>query len=101
LSICSSAEATGVGPASSILPDGPSRIRFPDLRTGISPGPRWPSQREPSEPPRYCARVRKLTVEQELAIRGHAATKSLRALAAEFGVSHETIRAVVRQGTAA
>ena len=38
---------------------------------------------------------RKLTVEQHAAIRALAATKSLRSLAADFGVSHETIRAVL------
>ena len=42
-------------------------------------------------------RQRKLTVEQEIAIRAVAATKSLRSLAADFGVSHATVRAVLRQ----
>ncbi len=42
-------------------------------------------------------RRRKLSSEQEAAIRALAQTRSLRVLAAEFGVSHETIRAVVRE----
>jgi lambda repressor-like predicted transcriptional regulator len=45
--------------------------------------------------PRYCTRARKLTCEQEAKIRSLSATKSLRALAVEFGVSHETIRTVL------
>jgi hypothetical protein len=48
-----------------------------------------------SEGPRYHLRTRKLTSEQELAIRAMAKTKSLRSLAAEYGVSHETIRTVL------
>jgi hypothetical protein len=43
------------------------------------------------------ALARKLTAEQEAAIRSLVGTESLRSLAADFGVSHETIRAVVRQ----
>jgi hypothetical protein len=46
--------------------------------------------------PRYLSRPRKLTSEQEAAIRALAPAKSLRSLAAAFGVSHETIRVVVR-----
>ena len=51
------------------------------------------SRRAASQSPRR----RKLTVEQECAVRLLAATKSLRALAAEFGVSHETVRTVYRR----
>jgi DNA-binding GntR family transcriptional regulator len=47
------------------------------------------------EIPRYRARARKLTPDQETSIRAFGTTKSLRALAAEFGVSHETVRAVL------
>ena len=47
-----------------------------------------------SEGPRYHLRARKLTTEQESVIRAMATTKSLRSLAADFGVSHETIRAI-------
>jgi DNA-binding NarL/FixJ family response regulator len=43
----------------------------------------------------HTPRRRKLTAEQEVAIRALAATKSLRSLADEFGVSHETVRKVV------
>ncbi len=50
---------------------------------------------------RYRARPRKLTPAQESAIRALAATRSLRSLAADFGVSHETVRAVLRQGAVA
>src|SRR5688572_24331114 len=41
-------------------------------------------------------RSRKLTVDQEAAIRALAATRSLRSLAADFDVSHEAIRQVLR-----
>lgn len=44
---------------------------------------------------RYSRRTRKLTPAEESAIRALAATKSLRSLAADFEVSHETIRAVL------
>ena len=46
--------------------------------------------------PYHTPRRRKLSPEQEAAIRSLAGTKSLRWLAAEFGVSHETVRAVLR-----
>jgi hypothetical protein len=42
-------------------------------------------------------RQRKLSSEQEAVIRGEAGTQTLRELAAEFGVSHESIRTVLRQ----
>ncbi len=42
-------------------------------------------------------RRRKLSAEQVATIRAEAASRSLRELAAEFGVSHETIRAVLRE----
>ncbi len=41
-------------------------------------------------------RPRKLSPEKEAAIRAEAGNRTLRSLAAEFGVSHETIRAVLR-----
>jgi hypothetical protein len=47
--------------------------------------------------PRSRARARKLTAHQESAIRVLAGTRSLRSLAADFGVSYEAIRAVLRQ----
>lgn len=43
---------------------------------------------------RYAGRAQKLTPADESAIRILSATKSLRALAAEFGVNHKTMRAV-------
>ena len=42
-------------------------------------------------------RRRKLTAEQESAIRANAGNRSLRELAAEFGVSHETVRSILRR----
>ena len=42
-------------------------------------------------------RRRKLTREQEAAIRALAAARSLRSVAAEFGVSHEMVRGVLRE----
>ena len=58
-------------------------------------------------PPRHLAgrsarptyqtpRRRKLSPEQETAIRANAGSLTLRELAADFGVSHETVRAVLR-----
>jgi hypothetical protein len=49
----------------------------------------------------HTPRLRKLSPDQEAAIRRLAATKSLRELAADFGVSHETIRTVLRATTLA
>ncbi len=40
---------------------------------------------------------RRLSPEQRAAIRADAGNRTLRALAAEFGVSHETIRTVLRE----
>src|SRR5215207_11145393 len=91
------AEVTGISSASSISPSGQCRIPFPYLRPEPSLHLRWPSGRDGFSRPRYRTRARKLTVEQESAIRALVSTKNLRSLAADFGVSHETIRAVVRQ----
>ncbi|MDP9469351.1 MAG: hypothetical protein M3Q71_01610, partial [Chloroflexota bacterium] len=79
-------------------PDRPVRVPVPDLRPATSSPPRWPARPRPNDPASrlYRARARRLTPQQEAAIRALAVTKSLRSLAAEFGVSHETIRAVVR-----
>jgi hypothetical protein len=92
-----SAEATGIGFASSVVAGARYRIPFHDLRAGYAPGCRWPSRHEGTTQPRYRARARKLTAHQESAIRVLAGTRRLRSLAADFGVSHETIRAVLRQ----
>ena len=86
------AEATGIGSASSILPEGRSRIPFPDLRTEPSTNPRWPLRGDASARPQYGTRARRLTPEQEAEVRGLADTKSLWSLAAEFRVSQETTR---------
>ena len=40
---------------------------------------------------------RKLSAEQGVVFRAEAASRSLRDLAADFGVSHETVRAVLRE----
>jgi hypothetical protein len=53
------------------------------------------SQRVSAQVPRQ----RKLLPDQVTTLRALAGSKSLRALAADFGVSHETIRALVRQTT--
>jgi hypothetical protein len=52
-------------------------------------------RRDNPAPPRYRHRPRKLTAADEAAIRALAGTRSLRALAADFGVSHETVRAII------
>ena len=68
----------------------PRRVLVPDLRPRSGRRRRGPGIR-------YSLRNRKLTPAAESAIRALAGTKSLRALAAEFGVSHETVRAVLRE----
>jgi hypothetical protein len=75
----------------------PRRIAIPDLRTGFSFVPRWRSKCGASARPRYRTRTQKLTTDQDTTIRALAGTKSLRTLAADFDVSHETIRAVIRE----
>jgi hypothetical protein len=47
--------------------------------------------------PYHAQRRRKLSSEQEETIRSEAGNRTLRDLAAEYGVSHETIRTVLRQ----
>ena len=66
------------------------RMDIPDLR---------PRRRRAScgSGVRYSSRTRKLTPEDETHVRALAATRSLRSLVAEFGVSHETVRATVRR----
>lgn len=68
----------------------PRRIAVPDLR------PRC-QQMVCGSGLRYGRRVRKLTIAEESVIRSLAATRSLRSVAADFGVSYETIRAVCRR----
>jgi len=61
----------------------------------------WSSLGDGCQSYRYRARARKLTLAHESTIRALAGTRSLRRLAADFGVSHETIRKVLRQESAA
>ena len=68
----------------------PRRITVPDLR------PRHRCRRCGTDA-RYSVRTHKLGPAEESAIRSLAATKSLRSLAPEFGVSHESVRAVLRE----
>ncbi|MDP9364285.1 MAG: hypothetical protein M3Q10_08705 [Chloroflexota bacterium] len=76
------------------------RVPVPGPLLGATPasGLDGPSRSRPDAPAccRYRARPRKLTAAQVLDIRALAATRSLRSLAAEFGVSHETIRSALR-----
>ena len=74
------------------------RVPVPDLRPAPVYTPRWPASSRPDAPAprRYARRPGKLTPAQESAIRALAQTRSLRSLAADFGVSHETVRAVLR-----
>ena len=70
----------------------------PDFSAGAGPSLRpacrvWQNGRALTH---YLHRPRKLTPAQVSAIRALTGTKSLRELAAEFGVSHETVRAVLR-----
>ena len=45
----------------------------------------------------HVLRRRKLSPEQESAIRAEAGNRSLRSLAADFGVSHETVRSTLQR----
>jgi hypothetical protein len=67
----------------------PRRIAVPEVR------PQHLRQRCGSSK-RYGRRARKLTSAEESTIRALAATRSLRSLAADFGVSHETIRGILQ-----
>ena len=61
--------------------------------------PRWPPDppRNVSCSRRYARRPGKLTLAQESTIRALAKTKGLRSLAWQFGVSHETVRSVLKR----
>jgi DNA-binding CsgD family transcriptional regulator len=75
----------------------------PDFRTGSVYSPRWPtnSPRNAPCPRRYTHRHGKLTPTEESILCAFAGTKSLRSLAADFGVSHETVRRIIREVEAA
>ena len=67
----------------------PRRVLVPDLR---------PSHHQMAcgSGLRYARRARRLTPAEESIIRALAATRSLRSLATEFGVSHEAIRSILK-----
>ncbi len=73
------------------------RVPVPDFRSPADFAPRWStgSRRDAPVPSRYRQRARRLTPVQEASVRSLATTKSLRSLAADFGVSHETVRRVI------
>ena len=77
---------------------GSVRVPVPDFRPGPVYTPRCPADlpHDVAFPRRYARRPGKLTPTQESTIRALAGTKSLRGLAADFGVSHETIRSVIK-----
>jgi hypothetical protein len=87
----------GSNPNLQNLPNGHRRVPIRDFRPSPSSHPRWPSRHNSPSPLRYRARARRVTAEQEAAIRALAGTNSLRSLAADFGVSHESIRAILCQ----
>ena len=91
------AEAPGSNPHLQNLPGGQRRVPIRNFRPTPSPHLRRASPRGASSRCRYRTRARNLTMEQESSIRALAGTKSLRSLAADFDVSHKTIRALVRQ----
>ena len=68
----------------------PRRVAVPDLRPLCR-------RHRCGSGARYSLRAKKLTSADESAIRAFAGTRSLRALAADFGVNHETVRAVLRR----
>ncbi len=75
------------------------RVPVPDLRPGPVYTPRWSTEspRNVACPRRYARRPSKLTPMQESTIRALAGTKTLRSLAADFEVSHETVRSVLKR----
>ena len=79
------------------------RVLVPDLRATTERAFRSTkfAPRDAEVSGRYLHRKRKLTPAQEAAVRSLAATKSLRSLAADFAVSHETIRSVIRASESA
>src|SRR5215204_7730078 len=86
-----------VAPQPAIVPFVIKRVTDESLPIDIAPVPplrlSGRSQRASSQVPRR----RKLTPDREATICTLASSKSLRSLAADFGVSHETIRTVVGQ----
>ena len=89
---------TGVGSARSKLLRWTNRFMVPDLRPNADsrPGASTLGHSTAITTSRYRRRPRKLTPLDEAGIRALASTKSLRSLAADFGVSHETVRATLR-----
>jgi hypothetical protein len=67
----------------------------------LAEAPDWRRAGQAGRFPDQALRREKLTAEQKARIREFAPTKSLGCLAAEFGVSDETIRTVLRQGLVA
>ena len=77
----------GVGPFLTPFPAGAIVVATPPPRRGVGLSGRSSYQR---------ARPRRLSPEEQEAVRALAPNRTLRELAAEFGVSHETVRAVLR-----
>ena len=67
----------------------PRRVAVPDLRPHRQRVACGSGQR-------YTQRARKLRLVDESHIRALAGIRSLRSMAADFGVSHETVRRVLR-----
>ena len=99
------AGSKGVGSASSDVAwlSLPRQIPIPAMGTTASFPWRSPASepRNDATPGRYRSRPRTLTPEHAATIRALAGTRSLRSLAAEFGVSHETVRTAVRRADGA
>ena len=72
------------------------RIPVPDLWSAVAPPPRRlsPARRDDHALRYRVALRRKLTPAQDANLRALTGTKSLRAIAADFGVSLETVRVV-------
>ena len=79
---------------------GSTRFAVPDFRSPSVVSSRRSGHPRLDDPvyDRYRSRARKLTPIQEDEIRVLAGTRSLRSLAADFGVSHETVRVVKQTG---
>ena len=80
-------EATGVGPSLAPLPSGAIVIAEPPERRSVGRSCRSSYQRP---------RSRRLSPSEREAVCALAPNRSLREVAADFGVSHETIRSILR-----
>ena len=78
---------------------GPLGAFFPLARLSSRILPRFASRADRSEPPTVCLDSGNCQSAQVEAVQAEAGNRTVRELAAEFGVSHETIRTALRLET--